>query len=163
MVRSGVIAVGVLGLFLSLAACARGRPVTGRGGVRAITQEEIQASDARDALELIQMIRPVWLAGSLLGDPTDPTVQGGPTVLINDIPPKPLFSLQFLPLEDIREIQYLTRTYAETRFRVGARNGLILVLTLSPVNPGDSIRPDTGAVFRTLAPPEPRRTFSPNG
>jgi hypothetical protein len=133
-----------------LAGCARSQPVTGRGGIRAISKEEIRESDARDALELIQQIRPAWLAGSLIRDPSDPTERGGPTVLINDIPPKPLFSLQFLPLEHVREIHYLTRTYAETRFRVRAADGLILVLTNAPVNPGDSIPPDTGAVRARL-------------
>ena len=146
-------------LLLPLAGCIRGKPVTGAGGIRAITEEEIRESGARDALELIQEIRPGWLAGSLLRDPSNPTERGGPTVLINDIPPKPLFSLQFLPLENIREIQYLTRTYAETRFRVLAQDGLILVLTHPPVNPGDSIPPDTGWTHAALAFPRPDSTF----
>ena len=135
MVRPQTRAVFLSLLLLALAGCIRGKPVTGTGGIRAITEEEIRESGARDALELIQEIRPGWLTGSLLRDPSNPTGRGGPSVLINDIPPKPLFSLQFIPLENIREIRYLTRTYAETRFRVGAQDGLILVLTHSPVNP----------------------------
>ncbi len=110
-----------------------------------ITEAEIQASDADDVLELIQQLRPAWLVGSVLGDPSDPTQNRGPSVLINDIPPKPLFSLQFLSLENIKEIRFLTRTTAETRFRVGARDGLILVLTHSGVLPEDTLPPDTGA------------------
>jgi hypothetical protein len=144
MVRPRTIAVLFACLLLPLAGCARGKAVTGKAGIRAITEVEIRESNARDALELIEQIRPSWLAGSLLRDPSDPSEKGGPAVLINDIPPKPLFSLQFLPLENIREIQYLTRTHAETRFRVAAPDGLILVLSHSPVSPGDSIPPDTG-------------------
>lgn len=150
------------GSLLALAGCARGQAVTGTGGVRVISEEEIRESDARDALELIQQARPVWLAGSLLGDPSDPTERGGPSVLINDIPPKPLFSLQFVPLDDIREIQFLTRTYAETRYRVGARDGLILVLTHRRVNAGDSIPPDTGVVGGSLKAVTAGTTFDPN-
>jgi hypothetical protein len=147
-------AESALALFLSLApllgsltatGCASSQPVTGEGGIRAITEEEIEASDADDVLELIQQSRPAWLLGSVLGDPSDPTQAAGPSVLINDIPPKPLFSLQFLSLENIREIRFLTRTAAETRFRVGAANGLILVLTHSKVMPKDTLPPDTGA------------------
>ena len=148
MVRSKPTAVCIAWFLLALVGCARGQAATGTGGVRVITQEEIRESDARNALELIQQIRPVWLGGSLLRDPSDPTDRGGPSVLINDIPPRPLFSLQFVPLDNIREIQFLTRTSAETRYRVGARDGLILVLTRSPMNLGDSIPPDTGLVRR---------------
>ncbi len=131
--------------------CAANRPATGSGGVRAITEAEIRASEADDVLELIQLLRPAWLAGSLIGDPSSPTEMGGPVVLINDIPPKPLYSLQFLPLENIREIRFLTRTTAETRFRVEAIHGLILVLTYFPVMPRDTLAPDTGG--RAPGPP----------
>jgi hypothetical protein len=130
---------------LILAGCAGTSPATGSGGIRVITEAEIRASDADDVLELIQELRPAWLAGSVLGDPSNPARSDGPSVLINDIPPRPLFSLQFLPLEDIREVRFLTRTFAETRFRVGARDGLILVLTRSKVIPQDTLPPDTGA------------------
>ena len=119
--------------------------MTGGGGIRVITRAEMDASDADDVLELIQELRPAWLAGSVLGDPGDPANSGGPSVLINDIPPRPLYSLQFLTLQNIKEIRYLTRTTAETRFRVGARHGLILVLTEGEVMPRDTLPPDTGA------------------
>jgi hypothetical protein len=143
---------------LIVTGCASNQPVTGGGGIRAITEEEIQASDADDVLELIQQLRPAWLAGSVLGDPSNPAQTGGPSVLINDIPPKPLFSLQFLSLENVKEIHYLTRTAAETRFRVGATHGLILVLTHSRVVSKDTIPPNTGAVSSPSRehPPKPK-------
>lgn len=148
--------------FSTLSGCASNQPVTGGGGVRVITETEIQASDADDVLELIQQLRPAWLVRSVLGDPSDPAQTEGPSVLINDIPPKPLFSLQFLPLENIKEIRFLTRTAAETRFRVGARDGLILILTHSGAPPEDTIPPDTGAVIARPPKPEPPRPRRPH-
>ena len=135
---------------LVAAGCAGHGPVTGGGGIRVITRAEMDASDADHVLELIQRLRPAWLAGSVLGDPSDPANSGGPSVLINDIPPKPLYSLQFLTLQNIKEVRYLTRTTAETRFRVGARHGLILVLTQGEVMPQDTLPPDTGAAGKKL-------------
>jgi hypothetical protein len=142
MVRPHLIAMPLL-LLLS-AACVRNQPLTGRGGLRAISEVEVRKSDADDVLELIQKIRPSWLMGGTLEDPSDPWESTGIQVLINDLPPRPLFTLQFMSLQNVREIHYLTRTSAETRYRVGAPNGLILVLTYPTVGPGDSIRPDTG-------------------
>jgi hypothetical protein len=146
MVRPHLIAMSVL--LVLLAACVRNQPLTGRGGLRAVSEVEIRKSDADDVLELIQKIRPSWLMGGMLDDPSDPWEASGTQVLINDLPPRPLFTLQFMPLKNVREIHYLTRTSAETRYRVGAPNGLILVVTYPTVGPGDSIRPDTGGARR---------------
>ena len=146
MVRPHLIAMPFL--LLLLAACVRNQPLTGRGGLRAISEVEIRKSDADDVLELIQKTRPSWLMGGTLQDPSDPWEFTGIQVLINDLPSRPLFTLQFMSLKNVREIHYLTRTSAETRYRVGAPYGLILVLTYPTVGSGDSIRPDTGGVRR---------------
>ncbi len=142
MVRPTTVATSVL--LLLLAACAGSPPLLDRGGLRAISEVEIRKSDAEDLLELIQEIRPSWLMEGMISDPGDPWETGGAQVLINDIPPRPLFTLQFMSLANVREIHYLTRTSAETRYRVRTPAGLILVLTYSLVGAGDSVAPDTG-------------------
>jgi hypothetical protein len=54
-----------------------------------------------------------------------------------------------MSLANIREIRFLTRTSAETRYRVGAPDGLILILTHSGLERGDTVIPDTGRTFNT--------------
>jgi hypothetical protein len=141
--------------FLALIGCSVNRPITGTGGLNTLTRIEIQKSGARNALELIRMLRPSWLLASPLRDPADPTESGsGPGVLINDVPVKPLFSLQFESLENITEIRYLTRTSAENRYRVSAPNGLIVIIRPPPVG----TPPDTGRVMGPTAGPGARRS-----
>ena len=130
-------------VLLWLAGCAGNRPITGEGGLHVISEIEVRKSTADDVLELIEDLRPSWLFGGVLRDPSDPSETGGPRVLINDVPPRPLFTLQFVSLENVREIHYLTRASAANRYSVGASTDVILVLTHPKVGP-DSIRPDTG-------------------
>lgn len=147
MVRSPPATI-ILTLLFSLiqAGCARRQPLTGPGGLRAISEVEIRKSDAEDLLELIEALRPSWLLGTMVQDPSDPLESGGPKVLVNGLPPRPLFTLQFMSPGNVREIHYLTRTAAETRFRVGSPEGLILVLTYPAVIPSDTTQPDTGRI-----------------
>jgi hypothetical protein len=146
MVGPFITAVGTAFLLLVSGSCARGRPTSGSGRIGIITSEEIQASDAEDVLDLIQQLRPSWLLLGARRDPTNPWEEGGPVVLVNDVPPpaRPLYSIQFMSLENIREIHYLTSTRAETRFRVSAPDGAILILTNTRLNPGNTVPPDTG-------------------
>ena len=137
-------------VLLWLAGCAGNRPITGEGGLHVISEIEVRKSTADDVLELIEELRPSWLFGGVLRDPSDPSETGGPRVLINDVPPKPLFTLQFMSLENVREVHYLTRASAANRYSVGASTDVILVLTQPKVGP-DSIRPDTG-IARPIDP-----------
>ena len=134
--------------FFLLAACGWNRPTTGEGRLHVISEIEVRKSTADDVLELIEELRPSWLLGGVLRDPSDPSETGGPRVLINDVPPRPLFTLQFMSLENVREIRYLTRVSAANRYSVGASTDVILVLTHPKVGP-DSIRPDTGSAPAT--------------
>ncbi|MFC1660156.1 hypothetical protein ACFL3S_01645 [Gemmatimonadota bacterium] len=121
---------------IAVTACAAVGPVTGSGGLRAIQIDEIGESSAEDLLELIENLRPSWLLGSDIRDPSDPEERGGPVVLVNDVPPRPLFTLQFMPLAGVEEIRYLTSNEAELRYRVRTPAGAILVKTRTPVGPG---------------------------
>jgi hypothetical protein len=104
--------------------------------MRAILADEIADSSADDLLELIGQLRPSWLLGSDLRDPSDPEERGGPAVLVNGVPPRPLFTLQFMPLAGVEEIRYLTAQEAELRYRVRSPAGAIFVKTRDPVGPG---------------------------
>lgn len=125
-------------------ACGPGKPVVGKdGSAWIIGVEEIRESGAEDVLELIRDARPAWLIRSPLRDPSDPTERSGLLVLVNDVPPQPLHTLQFMPLEGIREIRYLTPTFAETHYRVRSSAGVILVLRPPPTGGGRDTEPDT--------------------
>jgi hypothetical protein len=159
---------------VSCAGCALTRPMGGRGGMRDIQLDEIQESSEDNVLDLIERVRPGWIHFHDLRDPADPGETEGPLVMINDIPPHPLFTLDYFPLDDVREIQYLTASYALQRYRVDSPAGVILVITEPPVGPDAKLEPDTGRVFLEDGPgffPEPlvriapsliRRTFSCN-
>jgi len=119
----------------------------GQGGMRDIQIDEIRSTRAANAMDLIEKVRPGWLYFHELRDPSDPGETGGPMVMINDVPPRPLYSLQFLSLENITEIRYLTSTYARQRYRVDSPAGVILVISPSLVGPGPDTPPDTGRVY----------------
>jgi hypothetical protein len=132
---------------LSCAGCVLGRTTGGKGGMRDIQLDEIQGSSEDNVLDLIERIRPSWVYFHDLRDPADPEETAGPLVMINDLPPHPLFTLQYFSLENVREIRYLTASYALQRYRVNSPAGVILVITESPVGPDPKIDPDTGRVL----------------
>jgi hypothetical protein len=140
-----VVLVTALAAVTALAGCAL-TPGTQGGGMRDITTEEIQASQADNLMDLIEKIRPGWLYFHNLRDPRDAHENQGPLVMINDVPPRPLFTLQYLTLENVTAIRYLTGTYALNRYRVDSPSGVILVISPPMVGPDPKIPPDTGRV-----------------
>ena len=145
----------VLMAILAMAGCALGSGTGGRGGMRDIQIDEIRSTRADNVMDLIEEVRPGWLYFHDLRDPSDPSETQGPMVMINDVPPRPLFTLQYLSLENVTEIRYLTRTYALQRYRVNSPAGVILVISPPLVGPGPETKPDTGQVF--LDPHRPSR------
>ncbi len=113
---------------LALSGCASQGPIVGQGGMRSIQVDEILGSGADDVLELIEELRPSWLLGAPIRDPSDPQATATPLVIINNVPAQPLFSLQFVGLDGVKEIRFLTATSARTRYRVNAPYGLIVVI-----------------------------------
>jgi hypothetical protein len=145
-------------LFLVAALLATGcalSPGPRGGGMREVELHEIQASDADNVMDLLERIRPGWLYFHELRDPREASETQGPLVMINDVPARPLFTLQFIPLEGVQEIRYLTRSYARNRYRVNAPNGVILVITPDPVGPSPQVPPDTGRVLGGLERTDP--------
>jgi hypothetical protein len=152
-------------LALSCGGCILSRSPGGKGGMRDIQLDEIKGSSEDNVLDLIERIRPGWVYFHELRDPGDPGETEGPLVLINDVPPHPLFTLQYFPLENVREIQYLTASYALQRYRVNSPAGVILVVTEPPVGPDPGAKPDTGRVLLedTLGfSPEPMARIAPS-
>jgi len=139
----GLILVGAV----FLAGCALTTGSRGQGGMRDIQIDEIRSTRASNVMDLIEKVRPGWLYFHELRDPSDPSETRGPMVMINDVPPRPLFTLQYLSLENVAEIRYLTRSYAMQRYRVNSPAGVILVISPPLVGPGAETQPDTGRVY----------------
>jgi len=142
-----IVPVSVLALALLFwAGCfftgARG----GSGGMRDIQLDEIRASQEDNLLALIERIRPSWVYFHELRDPADPEETAGPLVIVNDVPAQPLFTLQYIPLEQVIEVRYLTASFARQRYRIESPAGVILVITPSRVGPGEEVKPDTGRI-----------------
>lgn len=116
--------------------------------MRDIQIDEIRGAGEDNLLALIERIRPSWVYFHDLRDPSDPSETAGPLVMINDVPPRPLFTLQYIPLEGVQEVRYLTYTYALNRYRVNSPAGVILVIIPDLVGPGAEAKPDTGRALR---------------
>jgi hypothetical protein len=129
---------------LPLTGCVLSRPTGGKGGMRDIQLDEIRPAREDNVLDLIERIRPSWVYFHDLRDPEDPQETAGPLVMINDLPPHPLFTLQYFPLDNVQEIRYLTASYALHRYRVNSPAGVILVVTRLLVGPEAEVKPDTG-------------------
>jgi len=121
-------AMAGLSLLLASAACASG--TQGRSPSRSsnvIGQEEITASSAGNAFDLIQQVRPSWLRGrgsTSLRDP-QPVL---PVVYLGEINYGTVESLRGFATNGIQELRYIDATTATTRFGSGHGGGVIQVV-----------------------------------
>ena len=121
-----------LALNTGLTACASGGAGSrGGGGARnLITFEEIRRVDnLRDAYEMVQILRPLWLRARGTVRPTDPNASL-PRVYVDEL----WFGLGLEHLRRIisttvHQMQFLDRSEAEMRYGSGHPGGIIMVLT----------------------------------
>jgi hypothetical protein len=91
-----------------------------------IRQNEIEAEvDARNALELIQRLRPFWIRNR--GQSSVNLGTADPVVYVNNTRMGPPSVLQQYSTTSIREIRQLRGTEASMRFGMGHENGAILL------------------------------------
>ena len=89
-----------------------------------------RASEAANALQIIQKLRPQMLTGRGLASPTDVTGESmRPKVYVDNISYGELGSLQNLSANQIREIRVLNSRDATTQWGTGHMGGVILVTT----------------------------------
>jgi len=97
-----------------------------------IDQSEIstRASDATNALQIIQKLRPQMLTGRGLGSPTDVTGETSkPRVYVDNISYGDLGTLSNLTANQIKEIRFMNSRDATTQWGTGHMGGVILVTT----------------------------------
>src|SRR5688572_4396482 len=97
-----------------------------------IDQGEIssRASEAANALQIIQKLRPQMLAGRGLGSPTDATGETSrPRVYVDNISYGDLSSLSNVTATQVSEIRFINSRDATTVWGTGHMGGVILVTT----------------------------------
>jgi hypothetical protein len=110
-------------LFLSaiiLIACASATGTKSpRRSTNVITAEEIASSTARDALEVVDLLRPQWLR-----------TRGGPylpIVYLNNAKYGEIDALREIPAANVAEVRYLSANEATTLYGTGHIGGAIAV------------------------------------
>jgi len=114
---------------LFLAACAASTGTKSpRRSANLITAEEIAASTARDAFEVIQLLRPEWLIPRGIASPNNPrsTI---PAAYLNNSRLGDIENLRGVITLSIAEIRFLSPNDATTLYGTGHVGGAIMVKT----------------------------------
>ena len=96
-------------------------------GSEAITSSAIAAARVSTAYEAVQRLQPHWLTGYRARTHESGS---GPTVYLNGFRLGTVDRLRELPIENIREIQFLSASEATTWFGTGHVSPVILVKTI---------------------------------
>jgi hypothetical protein len=110
-------------------------PTTRRGNAELITQDEISAAGVRNALEVIQRVRPSMLRprGSSTNQSASPEYSQATTISVvvymDDIRLGEPSQLSSLSVDNIREIRFINARDATTRWGTGHTAGVIQVVS----------------------------------
>lgn len=113
---------------LSVSACGGAGTRSSTGG-DIITLAEIQQTEARNALEVVQQLRPRWMVRSRGARSVHEDGQDFTRVVVDELPPDGFDVLLTIPREAIAEIRYLDAREATFQFGTGYNAGLIRVTT----------------------------------
>jgi outer membrane receptor for ferrienterochelin and colicin len=141
MFRTTTLAAALGSLVFAAACASTGGERRAASDTSVITQEEIEASHATNAYDLVQTMRPRWLSvrgQSTLGTTTRRGMDGGDvrTMVEQDIPVfvdgsrfGGMESLRNLATRDLARMQRLSTGEATQRWGTGFPNGAILIIT----------------------------------
>ena len=94
-----------------------------------ITASEIVAARVTDVYQAVAQLRPEFLNRRSV-EPMAPWRQGAIAVYLNEMPIGGEESLRSIPLEEVRQIRFMTKTQAEFRWGKPFPRGAIVVTTL---------------------------------
>jgi hypothetical protein len=97
-----------------------------------IAESEItaRASDAANAFQIVQKLRPQMLTGRGLASPSDATGESTrPRVYVDNISYGDLASLENVMANQVKEIRFVNSRDATTQWGTGHMGGVILVVT----------------------------------
>jgi hypothetical protein len=116
--------------FASLSACSSQRPVPARGpNPQLITEDEVVASAATTAFELIRNLRPSFLSYRGETSLDRRTSRPYPNVYVDDQPFGAISILQSIPASDISTVRLYRSWEAMTKFGTGNAGGVIAIST----------------------------------
>jgi hypothetical protein len=104
------------------------RPGRSSDGMRVIGHDEIRATPARNAEDLLQRLRPQWLLPRVARGRAHPA-QTTPTVYVNDVRQGGIDVLHLLPTERIVAIICLPAVEADRTFTGSHPGGAIVIRT----------------------------------
>jgi hypothetical protein len=118
----------LVGVFLALAmgACASSGEGRTSGSPDLIDREQIEASSARNAYDLVNQLRPRWLRGRGSGSIQSPD-SGLPVVYIGEVRHGDVESLRGFNTDGIEELRFINATTATTRYGSGHAGGVIRI------------------------------------
>jgi hypothetical protein len=97
-----------------------------------ITESEIvaRASEASNALQIVQKLRPQMLRSRGRVSPNDTSGEASlPKVIVDDVAYGTIESLANLNASQVREIKYMNAADATTKWGTGYMGGVIIVVT----------------------------------
>lgn len=97
-----------------------------RGSSDLLTREEIAASTASTAYELLQQLRPQFLRGRGVSSVNDPRPVL-PVVYMNNVHHGDLESLRMISVREISEVRFISAADATTRWGTGHAGGVIQI------------------------------------
>ncbi len=121
--------------FFSLLVAVSGCSTTGTTASRStidqnlITLAEIEATEARDAYEVIQQLRPRWMNRNRGQRSINEGQSDYARVVLDDLPPREFDSLREIPREAIFEIRFLDAREATFLYGTGYNAGVVKVTT----------------------------------
>jgi hypothetical protein len=116
---------------VSTAACVATTPTTRplkTVGREVITASEIVAARVTDVYQAVAQLRPDFLSRRSV-EPMISGRQSAITVYLNEMPIGGEEALRTIPLDEVRQIRFMSRTQAEFRFGRSFPRGVIVVQT----------------------------------
>jgi hypothetical protein len=114
-------------VLLLLVACGTARGGPNRGSSDLLTHAEIAQSNATNAYDLLQQLRPQYLRSRGTFSIRDPR-PAYPVVYVQDIRHGDLSSLRTIMIDAIEEVRFLSASDATTRWGTGHPAGVIHVM-----------------------------------
>ena len=117
---------------LLLVACATTPPAVRRGDRDFIGREEIEQSDARNALDLVKVLRPQWLDTRGVSTFKQAAGEEGIVVYMDNARMGLPDSMGEISLASVRYLRFFNAAQATQRWGSGHLHGAILISTQEP-------------------------------
>jgi hypothetical protein len=129
--RRSRVPLALLFLAVPLLGCASG-PTSGAGTPRdpeVITLAEIEATQARTALEIVQQLRPSWMTRHRGERSFSTSAQDYTRVVVDDMAPREFTHLSEISRAALLELRFLSAREATLLYGTGFNEGIIKVKT----------------------------------